>query len=146
MLRNNPTDWYLIDGEQHWKVDDLLAEVNETAESVGGTSAGSVHTDAGIPEPAPVVPTGPAAPPAPQEWQVVVRESKASPGNWFVWHKELKMSRWVHLQTDLPSNARHTGWDRGEQDGHEYLVPTFCGGGSDELMQENAVWVPCRLR
>ena len=143
MLRKNPNDWYLIDGERHWKVGDLLAEPSEAEES----EQGSVGSMMSIAEPPPeAAPVAAATLPPPKDWNVVVRESQATPGTWFVWHKELRMSRWLKLKNNLPHNVQLLGWTVGEQNGHEYLVPKLAGEESAGYIQDNAMWAPCRVR
>ena len=120
-------------------MDEILAEPSEAGDSVGATSVGT------IPEPAEPAPVPIAAPPTPTEFQVLVRESSTTTGCWFMWHKELKMSRWLELKQPLPSTVKLLRWDIGEENGHAYVLPKLEGPDeiTNELTSANAMWVPC---
>jgi hypothetical protein len=139
--RSNTSVWYLTNTQQHWKVDELLAEPSEAGDSsVGGTSCGSIA------EPAPIVNAAAASSSNPDggvEFNIVVRKSATKAGCWFMYHKELRMSRWLELQRPLPDGVSLEGWEIGEQDGHEYVIPKLSGSTNEQDIQDNAMWVPC---
>ena len=137
--RNDTSIWYVTDGQNHQLVDSILAEEAAAAAAAPAAGPAEAVTTQSQADNESVAASEPEAPQT--DYSVFVRQSQSIPQKYFVYHKELKMSRWLSLVQTPPEGVALVGWDRGIQDGHEYLVPQFVGEGTtDDLIQKNALW------